>query len=84
MDGLIEARSIHRAELQGHTAIFLMLSLLVKYTGIIGGKLATYCDNQAVVNKMQHGWQIWRCRNTKGADGDLQAQLRQVLQDLGG
>lgn len=82
VDGIIEPRTIHRAELQGQTAIFLMLALLAQYVGIIGGKIITYCDNQAVVQKMQKGWQLWRYQHTKGADSDLQAQLRQTLQDL--
>ena len=59
-----------------------MLALIVRYAGIIGGMLATYCDNQAVVKKLQHGWRLWRYRNTKGTDSDLQAQLREVLRDL--
>jgi hypothetical protein len=84
VDGVTEARTIHRAELQGQTAILLMLSLIVQLAGIIGGKIATFCDNQAVVKKMQRGWSIWRYRNTKGADSDLQAQLRNVLAELKG
>ena len=82
VDGEIEARTIHRAELQGQTALFLVLALIVRYAGIIGGTLATYCDNQAVVRKLQNGWRLWRYRHTKGADSDIQAQLRDVLHDL--
>ena len=82
VDGKIEARTIHRAELQGQTAILLMLSLLAKCTGIIGGAVNTYCDNKAVVQKLKKGWHTWRYRHTKGADSDLQAQVRQTLVDL--
>ena len=82
VDGVIEPRTIHRAELQGQAAIFLMLSLIVKCAGILGGKIISYCDNKAVVHKMQKGWQMWRYRHTKGADGDLQAQLRQTISNL--
>jgi len=82
VDGIIEPRTIHRAELQGQTAIFLMITLIVKCAGIIGGKIISFCDNKAVVQKMQRGWQVWRYRHTKGADGDLQAQLRQTLHNL--
>jgi len=59
-----------------------MLALLAQCAGIIGGKLISYCDNKAVVQKLQKGWQVWRYRHTKGADGDLQAQLKQTLQEL--
>mmetsp|Transcript_750 Transcript_750/g.1137 ORF Transcript_750/g.1137 Transcript_750/m.1137 type:complete len:528 (+) Transcript_750:190-1773(+) len=79
VDGDMEARTIHRAELQGQTAIFLMLSLFIQ---IFGGKIISYCDNQTVVRKLQHGWKLWRYRHTKGPDGDLQALLRKTLQDL--
>jgi len=78
VDGVVEPRMIHRAELQGQTAIFLMIAMVAKLTGIIGGKVVTYCDNQAVVNKLKNGWQLWRYKNTKGA----QTQLRQTLKDL--
>jgi len=82
VDGTNEARTSHRAELQGQTAIFLMLSLLVQYFHIIGGKVKSYCDNQAVVKKLQKGWALWRFRHTKGADGDLQAVLRSTILHL--
>ena len=82
VDGSTRARTSHRAELQGQTALFVMLSLLMKYFRIMGGKINTYCDNQAVVTKLQKGWRQWRYRNTKGADGDLQALIRTTLNDL--
>ena len=82
VDGTTDARTSHRAELQGQAAIVIMFSLIVQYFNIIGGKLATYCDNQSVVRKMRRGWNIWRYRNTKGPDGDLQALLRQRLRFL--
>ena len=82
VDGPSEARTSHRAELQGHTAMFLVFSLLVQYFHLIGVKLATFCDNQAVVSKLQSGWRQWRFRHTKGPDGDLQALLRKTLNDL--
>ena len=59
VDGTTEARTSHRTEVPGHAALFLMLSLLVKYCHIVGGKIATYCDNQAVVKKIQKGWRMW-------------------------
>ena len=76
VDGNETSRTSHRAELQGQAAIVVMLSLLVKFFNIFGAKIATYCDNQTVVKKMQQGWRLWRYRNTKGPDGDLQALLR--------
>ena len=39
-------------------------------------------DPQAVVKKLQRGWQMWRFRHTKGPDGDLQALLRQTMYSL--
>lgn len=59
-----------------------MLSLIAHYFQLIGGKIRTYCDNQAVVKKMQVGWKLWRYRHTKGPDGDLQALLCQTLHQL--
>lgn len=41
-----------------------------------------FCDNQAVVQKLQKGWSCWRYKHTKGPDGDLQALVRQVTQQL--
>jgi len=60
VDGTTEPRTSHRAELQGQAAIFLMLSIIVKYFNLMGGNLTSYCDNQAVVKKMQQGWKMWR------------------------
>jgi hypothetical protein len=82
VDGTDDARTSHRAEIQGTTALFLILSLLVKFFHITGGKILTYCDNQAVVTKLKKGWSIWRYRHTKGPDGDLQALLCQVTKQL--
>ena len=42
----------------------------------------TYCDNQAVVKKMQSGWKMWRYRNTKGSDTDIQSTLYHLLRHL--
>ena len=76
VDGEIEASTMHRAKLQGQTALFLIVTLIVKFAGIVGGAVVTYCDNQAVVQKLQRDWALWRYRYTKGADSDLQAQLK--------
>ena len=54
----------------------------MKFFNILGGKLLTYCDNQSVVQKLKTGWNMWRYRHTKGADGDLQALLCQTINDL--
>ena len=82
VDGSLDAKTSHRAELQGQTASFLVLSLLLKYFQIIGRKVMTYCDNQAVVKKLQLGWSTWRYRNTKGSDSDLQAVLYHTLSNM--
>eukprot|EP00590_Aulacoseira_subarctica_P002636 CAMPEP_0172429796 /NCGR_PEP_ID=MMETSP1064-20121228/51869_1 /TAXON_ID=202472 /ORGANISM="Aulacoseira subarctica , Strain CCAP 1002/5" /LENGTH=201 /DNA_ID=CAMNT_0013175455 /DNA_START=317 /DNA_END=922 /DNA_ORIENTATION=- len=58
VDGALCDRTSHRAELQGHAAIFIILSMLVQYFKIVGGKLTTYCDNEAVVKKFQKGWSM--------------------------
>ena len=60
----------------------MMLSLIIQYFQIFSGKIVTYCDNQAVVKKLQTGWRLWRYKNTKGTDCDLQTVLRQTLQML--
>jgi len=44
--------------------------------------VATYCDNQPVVTKVQQGWRRWRYRHTKGADGDLQVLLCQTINGM--
>ena len=82
VDGSSQARTSHRAEIQGSAAILLVVSLIVKCFHITGGKLKTYCDNQAVVQKLRKGWTIWKYRHTKGADGDFQALLRHVTHQL--
>jgi len=82
VDGALCDRTSHRAELQGHAAIFIMLSLLVQYFKIVGGKLTTYCDNEAVVKKFKKGWSMWRYKHTKGADGDLQALISKRINFL--
>ena len=82
VDGSDRARTSHRAELQGQTALFIMLAVIVQYFKVLGGKITTYCDNQSVVNKLQQGWRQWRYRHTKGADGDLQTLIRSALQEL--
>jgi hypothetical protein len=82
VDGTSEARSSHRAELQGQTALFLMISMFLQYFKIFGGKVATYCDNQPVVTKVQQGWRRWRYCHTKGADGDLQVLLCQTINGM--
>ena len=56
VDGDDTATTIRRAEMQGQTALFLMLSLLTQYFQIFNGKIITYCDDQAVVKKLQAGW----------------------------
>jgi len=77
VDGTTASRTSHRAELQGQTALFLMIHLFAQYFNIIlGGCLHSFWDNQAVVKKLQGGWQMWRFRQTKGPDGDLQALLQ--------
>jgi len=58
VDGPVHSRTSHRAEIQGHAALFLMLSIIFKYFNIVGGKITTFCDNQAVVKKMKTGWQM--------------------------
>jgi len=82
VDGASPYRTIHRAELQGQTAIFLMLSLFVRFYGLLKCKINTLCDNKAVVTKMQKGWNLLRLRHTKGCDSDLQAILRTTLDNL--
>ena len=82
VDGSTDARTSHRAEMQGSAALMLMVALVVKFFKIAGGKLTTYCDNQSVVQKLQKGWTIWKYRSTKGPDGDLQALLRDTTQQL--
>mmetsp|Transcript_1987 Transcript_1987/g.3068 ORF Transcript_1987/g.3068 Transcript_1987/m.3068 type:complete len:602 (-) Transcript_1987:27-1832(-) len=82
VDGTTEARTSHRAEIQGSAALLVILSLIVNFFNITGGKIVTYCDNQAVVKKLQKGWQTWRFRHTKGPDGDLQALLCQVTEEI--
>ena len=79
VDGSTYSRTSHRAEIQGQAAILLMLSLIVKYFNIIGGKIAMFCDNQSVVKKMQYGWHMWRYRHTKGPDSDIQSLLHQTI-----
>ena len=51
VDGTTEARTSHRAEIQGSAALLVTLSLIVNFFNITGGKIVTYCDNQAVVKK---------------------------------
>ena len=58
VDGEIEARTIRRAELQGQTALILIVALIAKFAGIVRGTIATYYDNQAVARKLQRGWQL--------------------------
>ena len=82
VDGPLEARTSHRAEIQGVAALFLFLSLIIKYYNITKGKFCTFCDNQAVIKKLQQRWRIWKYRHTKGPDGDLQALLRQLTEEL--
>ena len=82
VDGASPCRTIHRAELQGQTAIFLMLSLFARFYGLLKCKITTLCDNKAVVTKMQKGWNLLRLRHTKGCDSDLQAILRTTLDNL--
>ena len=36
----------------------------------------------SVVQKLEKGWKIWRYRNTKGPDGDLQALLCNITKQL--
>ena len=52
VDGSNAARTSHQAELQGQTALYLILSLLAQYFRILGGKIITYCDIQAVICKL--------------------------------
>ena len=82
VDGHEDVRTSHRAELQGQTALFMMLSLILNYFRVMGSKFVSYCDNQSVVSKVQNGWRLWRYRHTKGPDGDLQALLRVTLNNL--
>jgi len=82
VDGISETRTSHRVELQGQTALFLALSLIIQFYQIIGGKLTTFCDNMSVVNKLKNGWQQWRYKHTKVPDGDLQALLHETLKHL--
>jgi len=82
VDGTNASKTSHRAELQGTTALALILSLFIKFFNIRGGKIFTFCDNQSVVRKLQNGWQHWRFRHTKGADGDLQAVLGQITEEM--
>ena len=82
VDGTTASRTSHRAELQGQTALFLMIHLVAQYFNILGGCLHSFCDNQAVVKKLQRGWKMWRFRHTKGPDGDLQALLRRTVNSL--
>lgn len=72
VDGSLEAR----------TAMFIVLSLILQYFQLAGVKLATFCDNQAVVQKVKSGWNMWRFCHTKGPDGDLQALLRETLNKM--
>jgi len=83
VDGTTRARTSHRAELQGQTGVFLMVALLVQFYGIVRGHFASYCDNAAVVKKLQRGWEMVRLQHTKGADTDLQITLRSIIQNLG-
>ena len=48
--------------------MFLVLSLILQYFQLVGIKLASFCDNQAVVHKVKDGWRMWRYHHTKGAD----------------
>ena len=82
VDGAAENRTSHRAELQGQTAMFLVLSMIVQYFQLAGVRIKTFCDNQSVVSKVQKSWNLWRFRHTKGADGDLQAVLGDTLYNL--
>jgi len=82
VDGISTLRTSHQAEIQGQAAIFLMLSLIAKFYGLIGSKLTTFCDNESVVKKMKKGWSLFRLRHTKWADSDLQAVLRSTLDSL--
>ena len=82
VDGTPNTCTSHRAEIQGSAALLIILSLIVKFFNITRGKISTYCDNQSVVSKLQRGWRTWRFRHTKGPDGDLQALLRQVTEEI--
>lgn len=82
VDGSSEVRTPHRAELQGHAAIFTMIALLTHFYSIAKGKITTFCDNTRVVNKMQKGWEMLRLRHTKGADTDLQMILKAAIEKI--
>ena len=82
VDGATCYRTSHRAEIQGQTALLLIISLFAKYFKLCHGKLTTFCDNQPVVKKLQKGWQLFRLRHTKGSDSDMQAILRSTLDTL--
>lgn len=82
VDGTHHNRTSHRAELQGQAGIFLMVALLVQFYSIVSGHLSTYCDNKPVVTKLKKGWDMLRLRHTKGPDTDLQATVRQTIQQL--
>lgn len=83
VDGTSQARTFHRAELQGQVGIFLMVAMLARFYNIAKGHIKTYCDNKPVVTKMQKGWQLLRLRHTKGPDTDLQIQMRAIQATLG-
>ena len=82
VDGTSDARTSHRAELQGSAALLLMVSLIGKLFNVTKGKISMFCNNQAVVTKLQKGWHCWRYKHTKSPDGDLQALVHQVTQKI--
>mmetsp|Transcript_22446 Transcript_22446/g.32149 ORF Transcript_22446/g.32149 Transcript_22446/m.32149 type:complete len:919 (-) Transcript_22446:249-3005(-) len=84
VDGSPQNRTSHRAVLQGQTGIILMVTLLVKFYSVVSGHIATFCDNKPVVTKIQKGWDMLRLRHTKGPDTDLQATMRELIEQLQG
>jgi len=82
VDGTQQARTSHRAKLQGQKGLLMMVALFFHFYSLVSGHIATNCDNKSVVTKLQRGWDMFRLRHTKGPDTDLQSSLREIIQLL--